>query len=416
MVGTLHFTILRILLLVGWIRIITRGELSDIKLAAIDKVFLAWIIIGTVLFAINRGFVQSLVGRLGHVYNTIGIYFLVRSLVRDVDDIVRTIKIFAIIILPLALLFAVEQVTGRNPFSVLGGVPEITDVREGRLRCQGPFEHPILAGTFGATAMPLFAGLWVFNGGNRRLAAAAFVAATEIVIASSSSGPLLAYIAGVLGLLIWQYRSKMKYILRGLLVSLVILHLIMKAPVWFLAARIGDLIGGGGWYRSALIDAAIEHFNEWWLMGTAYTAHWMPTSLALYPNKADITNQFVAEGISGGIIELFLFIWLLVECFKAVGSATHNEAKLSPPERFLSWSIGCALLGHVTSFFSVSYFDQIIIFLCLIVAMTAPLVDLKFSISAVRVNSTDNDYYSHVAAYYAANDVRSRNNFRQSSL
>src|ERR1700690_2303537 len=55
MVGPLHFSILRILLLAGWIRIIARGELSTIKPTVIDKVFLAWVIIGTILFAVGRG-------------------------------------------------------------------------------------------------------------------------------------------------------------------------------------------------------------------------------------------------------------------------------------------------------------------------------------------------------------------------
>jgi len=407
MIGPLHFSILRILLFVGWIRIITRDELASIKLTAIDKVFIGWIIIGTAIFAIRSGFVQELVGRLGQNYTIIGIYFLIRALVLDLDDIVRAIKILAIVIIPLSLLFAVEHVTGRNPFSVLGGVPEITLIREGRLRCQGPFRHPILAGTFGATAMPLFVGLWLFNGGNRRLAAAAIVSATEIMIASSSSGPLIAYIAGVIGLLVWPYRSKMKFIRRGIVLSLVSLHIIMKAPVWFLIARLGDLVGGGGWYRAALIDAAIQHINEWWLIGTTYTAHWMPIQLAIDPNSIDITNQFVAEGVMGGLIELFLFIWLIVTCFKAVGAATSNTDKSSYSERYLIWSVGCALLGHLTSFFSVSYFDQIIIFLYLIVAITATLVKPNLSISKVRVRLSDRDYYSHVAVYYSANNLSS---------
>ncbi len=408
MIGPLHFSILRILLFVGWVRIITRGELSKIKLTVIDKVLVAWVIVGIILFALCRGPVQELVGRLGEAYNTLGIYFLIRALVRDVDDIVRAVKILAVIIFPLTLFFAMEHITGRNPFSVLGGVPAVTEIREGSLRCQGPFRHPILAGTFGATAMPLFVGLWLYNGGNRRLAVTAAIAATTIVITSSSSGPLIAYITGLVGLFLWHYKSKIKFIFRGIIASLLILHLIMKAPVWFLIARVGDLIGGSGWYRAALIDAAIQHFNEWWLMGTAYTAHWMPTGLAINVNSADITNQFISEGVNGGIVELFLFIFMLVECFKVLGSAMRNEHKLSPAERYLIWSIGCALLGHVASFFSVSYFDQITIFLYLIVAMSATLGELNISVSAVRVWVPDSGYYSHVTAYYEVNNLRSK--------
>ena len=151
----------------------------------------------------------------------------------------------------------------------------------------------------------------------------------------------------------------------------------MKAPVWFLISHLGDLIGGGGWYRSALIDAAIRHFDEWWLIGTGYTAHWMPTGLYLDPKSADITNYFIAQGVNGGLLSLILFIWLIVKCFKTVGVAVRNKAIFSIPERLMIWSLGCTVLGHVASFFSVSYFDQITIFWFLIIAMISALIHIK---------------------------------------
>ncbi len=49
------------------------------------------------------------------------------------------------------------------------------------------------------------------------------------------------------------------------------------------------------------------------------------------------------------------------------------------------WSVGCALLGHVTSFFSVTYFDQIIIFWYMVIAMTAALVQANESMQTVVI-------------------------------
>ncbi len=165
----------------------------------------------------------------------------------------------------------------------------------------------------------------------------------------------------------------------------------MKAPVWYLIARIGSVIGGGGWYRSALINASIQHFNEWWLMGTIYTANWMPTTLAINPDRADITNQFIAEGVNGGLISMILFIFLIAKCFQAVGDTAHDETSFSRRERFMIWAIGCALFGHVASFFSVAYFDQIIIFWYLAVAMCATLLELNVSPGTIFVvRETDN--------------------------
>jgi len=47
-----------------------------------------------------------------------------------------------------------------------------------------------------------------------------------------------------------------------------------ESPIWFLIGRLSAIIGGTGWARSELIDQAIKHFSEWWLLGTTYTAHW----------------------------------------------------------------------------------------------------------------------------------------------
>jgi hypothetical protein len=56
---------------------------------------------------------------------------------------------------------------------------------------------------------------------------------------------------------------------------LIVLNLVMSDPVYFLIARI-DITGGStGYYRAALIQAAIRHFNEWWLIGTDYTKDWL---------------------------------------------------------------------------------------------------------------------------------------------
>jgi uncharacterized membrane protein len=100
----------------------------------------------------------------------------------------------------------------------------------------------------------------------------------------------------------------------------------------------------------------------------------MPSGLALNPNMTDIVNHFIVQGVSGGLLCLILFVWLIVQCFKATGKAIRDEARFSSSERFMIWSLGCTILGHVASFFSVSYFDQMNIFWYLIIGIIAALV------------------------------------------
>jgi hypothetical protein len=130
------------------------------------------------------------------------------------------------------------------------------------------------------------------------------------------------------------------------------------------------MIGGSGWYRSYLIDQAINHFNEWWLMGTKNTAAWMPFALEndIFGAKADITNQFIGEGVNGGLLTLILFIMVIVYSFRTVGYSLKKYENNSFKEKITVWALGAALFAHVMSFFSVAYFDQIIVYWFLLLA------------------------------------------------
>ena len=97
--------------------------------------------------------------------------------------------------------FFVEKSTGRNPFSFLGGVNPITAMREGRLRCQGAFAHPIIAGTFWAMTLPWLILFW-FEGRSRLLLSAGLVCSLFIIYASSSSTPVMCVLLGIVGALL----------------------------------------------------------------------------------------------------------------------------------------------------------------------------------------------------------------------
>lgn len=158
-----------------------------------------------------------------------------------------------------------------------------------------------------------------------------------------------------------------------MLIGLLALQLLMKAPIWYLFARMSDLLGmGGGWYRSALIDAAVGHFAEWGLMGAVYTAHWMPFQLT--PNMADITNQYIGEGVDGGAISMVLFIGILVSAYRHVGIGGAS-ARLVGFLRLevLAWVVGASLTAHAVSYLGIGYFDQMIVFWFLILSVAATL-------------------------------------------
>ena len=151
----------------------------------------------------------------------------------------------------------------------------------------------------------------------------------------------------------------------------------MKAPIWYLIARLSNVIGGEGWHRSYLIDQFFKHFNEWWLIGADKITHWMPSWHPIDPDRIDITNQYIVQGVNGGLVTMILFIAIIVYCFKAVGRAMKENQMQAFSVKITLWSMGAALFAHVMNFLSVAYFDQIIVFWYLLLAMISSLSGLK---------------------------------------
>ncbi|MBI5644307.1 MAG: hypothetical protein HY954_12630 [Deltaproteobacteria bacterium] len=359
MISNLDFFIIRIIVLFGWARVLLKGEFR-IRLNTMDKLMVLWVISSVTAYTILWKTSGAFINRMGVSFDIIGIYFLVRFLVRDFGDIVWLMKVFAFVSIPVALAMFLERVNGRNLFSVFGGVSDFTIIREGKMRCQGAFAHPITAGTFGAAILPFFLALRLTDGQGRKLMLTGLIAATIIMYSSSSSGPILAYLGGVGALCMWVFRDRMRLFRWGLVLALFTLHMVMKAPVWALLAKVRIFGGSTSYHRFYLFDQFLRRFDEWWLYGVQSTADW---GYYLF----DVTNQFVRVGVDGGLATLFLFLLILACSFQSIGRAvksTGNEI-----EQKIYWALGASLFVHVISFWGVSYFDQIKIVLYMLLAM-----------------------------------------------
>jgi len=379
-----HLYFLRIVLLTAWIRILVRGEMKGISINTVDKMFLIWVAFSFCVGFIPKArhpaavmpiptFQETLTNRGGFAFDALGTYFLVRCLGKERESVVLLGRFLAMIAFVLGSFMLFEESTGRNIFSVLGVVPEITIIRDGRFRCQGPFTHPIHAGNFGAVLVPLFIAFWRF--GKRSFAVVGLAGATVVVITSASSGPLMAWMYGVVGSFFWPLRNRMKRVRRGVVLILIGLHLVMTAPVWWIIAHVGDVVGGGGYWRAKLIDQFVNHWNEWWLIGTSYTAHWSPTGIGLpqYSDKMDLTNQFVVQGCAGGIMQLILFIWVIVKCYQRLGYNMNHKNAYSDKKDYIIWGLGCCLLSFIVAFLSVALSTQMSILYYTLLALIAGL-------------------------------------------
>jgi len=139
-------------------------------------------------------------------------YLIARTTIRTLDDLRRFLIVLAPAALVIALALPIESVSGnyyvRNlSISIFGRVGELPavigkDFRFGLLRAMGPFSHPIMAGLFFASLLPLY---W-FSGirGWPRIAGLAAGLATFFTL---SSAALIGLIVSI-GLAVYDYLRK----------------------------------------------------------------------------------------------------------------------------------------------------------------------------------------------------------------
>jgi len=355
------FTLLRILVLFAWVRILFRSEFHGIYWNGLDSMIVAWKISGTIVFTLAYGEQWALINRLGWVFDGFGMYFFFRCVIRDWQDLDRLISFFILISVPVAVAFCVERATGRNVFSVFGGVPAITVVREGKLRCQGAYAHAILAGCFWASLLPFIIAhfvekrSWVVSG--------AFFSILIVIINCSSSTPILGVCFAILGMTLYVFRAYTRILRWGFLILLIVLHFSMEAPVWHLLSRVNVVGGSTGWWRYKIMDATINNFSEWWFLGETNPMGWGVMQMR------DITNQYILEALRGGMLTLLCYVVMFGVAFGMVGRSLCNVRQHIPQRELLVWSIGASLFTHVCIFFAVSYFGQINMLVYLNLAM-----------------------------------------------
>lgn len=372
--GPLHFPVIRVIITIGLFRVMSRREQMAGGINRLDRIIIWWSVgmIITSIFHTSAG----LIFRAGLVWTELGSYYLLRIFLRDLDDIERVFKYVCILLLPIMVTMVIEKITGKNLFSLLGlgGVRDIASFRGGKFRAQGPFAHAILAGTVGAICFGMALFLWR---NHRKIALLGIASTGGVTYASGSSGPAMSAMAILVAMLMWKFRDKLKLFRWGIVLALITLNFVMKDPVYYLLARI-DITGGStGWHRAALIHSAVTHLDEWWLYGTDYTRHWMPTGVHANAIHTDITNHYLQMGVWGGLPVMFLFIWIMVFGFGEVGRALRANRQAPFNQQYLMWTLGCMLFGHVTNFFSISYFDQSVIFLYVLLAMIGTLRVVK---------------------------------------
>jgi hypothetical protein len=347
----------RFLELIAFIRVMARREFSFSQLNKVDVALIVVYSFTAIVYCLRESDGQAYM--IGGAVDAFLCYFAFRGLIGDLEDLRRFLRFFPILLAPYAMMVLSESATHHNAFAFIGG--GMYDWTRGdRFRCVGSFRSPDLLGTLGASFLPLYIGLGCARS-SRKLACLGAALCMLIVWASNSGGPLCTSAVGIVGWMLWKLRTKMRKIRWLMVGGIALAALVMKAPVWYLLAKISAITGGDGWHRSYLMDVSFQHLGMWWLNGMPIidTSDWFPYTL---DTGADITNQFISFGLNAGLGAIGLFILLLKYAFSDLGSAlavVRSDSQEPPEAEFLLWGLGVVLAEHIANWFGITYFDQI---------------------------------------------------------
>lgn len=361
---SLDFSFLRIVILAALARAAFGGEFRALKTNKADNLVIWWMLWSVIAYGFLNGSLSAAVTRAGFMVDAVGAYFVGRIYVKTWSDMKQIAIFLGYASIPMVIFFLVERSSGRNLFSVFGGIRDYILVREGKLRCQGPFSHPIMAGLFWASILPWLAVVWNRREASKPLLTLMFASMTLIILNTASSTPVMAVLLIGLGLMFFPYRGTLPLLRWLALFGLIAAQIVMEKGAAHLLARVNIFSGSTGWHRYHLIDQAINHLGEWFLVGTLSTQHWGE-------GLEDVTNQYILEGVRGGVLGMMLFVAFLVALFQLVGRAI--QVSDSDQDRWIYWCAGVGLFAHMFSFLSVSYFGQMIASFFLFSGITAGL-------------------------------------------
>jgi hypothetical protein len=351
---------MRFVELAAFLRVMLRREFAFRNLTGIDKLLIFLFAYTMVVFLLRSEVGQA--NRIGESIDAYLCYFTFRGLMMGgMEDFRWFLRHFLLLLAPYTACVLIESFLHNNLFSSMGGVVYGDWFRGGRIRCQGSFRNAALLGAVFASFLPIYLGLG-FSKIDRKQAIFGLGLCLVIIWASNSGGPASAAAFAVLGWAFWRVRTKMKLVRRAAAAGFIALAIVMKAPVWYIIARVSSITGGAGWHRAHLMDMAFKHLDLWWLCGMPIkdTADWFPYVLSI-TGGADITNEFLAFGINAGLGALLLFCAILIQAFRKIGqsiaivrSRDGGGGGMEP----LLWGLGVMLTIHCINWLDITYFDQ----------------------------------------------------------
>ncbi len=325
---------------------------------------------------------QTLEGRAGFLMDTWCAYLAARFIVTDRSKLISIIKCISIALVPLAILGVIESATGWQPFAPLWrfspwfkGGRFVSEGRFGLARAVGPFSMAILFGGVFAMFLPLIYYLRHEKGDWRFLTYIISGIALLGALSSMSSGPWVMVIVVVFCLVMERHKQLVKPLFIFLVFSCISIGIASNRPFYHVIASWANPLGGAGYHRAKLIDLAIEHFDEWWMVGYGdKDPGWGPH---LGMGFTDITNEYIIKGVRYGILGVIALCVVLAKAFRGLISTYRRMTH--PAMKSLCWAFGSLLFSVAVAWMSVSFFGQLMTLVYCSIGMIGSLCSPGFN-------------------------------------
>jgi hypothetical protein len=373
-IGTVDISVGRIMVAILLLRCLLNDHLRNrFKWIGLDTWVAINMIVCVGIVLVTRPSMASIENRSGFVMDTWLAYLAARFIITDRRTLISVIKCVAIVLVPLTILGCIETFTGWQPFIPLRrfipwrqqspNAEIVKAIRWGLVRAVGPFNHPILFGGGFAIFLPLIYYLRYEMRPWRILSYVLSATALIGVFTSMSVGPWIMAAVAIFCLAMERYKIWVKPMIIFFVFTCVVVELLSNRTFYHVFASYGSMFGGAGWHRAKLIDVAIKHFDQWWLVGCGGKDPGWGYYMGM--TWTDVTNEYLAAGVRYGMAGVISLCGILYVAFR--GLITSYKKVTHPITRSLYWALGSMLFSITVTWTAAHFFGQLVsLFYCLL--------------------------------------------------
>jgi len=317
-----------------------------------------WDIFANIVSGAGEARIKWLVGQ---GLDTVLIYFSVRYAVRskaDLNDLIKPILFCGII---MGLFGLYEAITFHSPYQKLLQYHQWMwygkelEFRLGFLRAQASTAHPIYFGMSMFLLLGLIISVRAFKV-NKMLYRLGFLGALFGALSTLSAGPMTAAILLLLFNAFYFKQGLIRPVIYMGILALIIIEIFSNRHFYSLIDYIS--ISSNSWYRTRLLEVAVNQWHEYWLFGFGGNTphHW--GALLDGRKHVDLVNNYIVAAVIGGFPAVFILFrihYLIITKALVIWRGDDEQLKV------YAFGIACLMIALMLGSMSVGLFASALI-------------------------------------------------------